>query len=112
MPYCEALADRVRIVLGPRPDIAEQKMFGGLAFLLRRKVGVGVIREELLVRVGTARYERALRHPHARVMDFTGRPMRGYVFVTPPGCLESSSVEGWVAQGLACVEQLLYRDDA
>jgi len=81
-------------------------MFGGLAFMLRGKICCGVIREELMVRVGPARYQENLRHPHARVMDFTGRPMRGYVFVSALGCEAVGSVEGWVHKGLEFTEGL------
>ena len=106
MPYNLALADRVRIALGPRSDLVEQKMFGGLAFMLGGKICCGVIREELVVRVGPHRYEEALANPDARVMDLTGRPMRGYVFVKAAGCASVVLVEPWILQGIRCVEDL------
>ena len=61
-------------------------MFGGLAVMVEGKMACGVIGEELMARVGPSRHAQALEHPHARPMDFTGRPMTGYVFIKPAGC--------------------------
>ena len=85
MPYNEELAGRVRSLLRGRADVTEKEMVGGLAFLLRGKMCVGVRRENLLVRVGPDRYEQAPGRSHARKMDSTGRPMRGWVYVDPRG---------------------------
>ena len=85
MSYDETLAERIRKALEHRRDVTEKKMFGGLAFLLEGSMFCGIVKDELMVRVGTARYEEALTEPHVRPMDFTGRPARGYVFVAPPG---------------------------
>lgn len=76
MPYDEALADRVRFVLpdGPDIDIAERKMFGGLAFMLKGHMFVGIVGEELMVRLAPADVQHALGRDHVREMDFTGRP--------------------------------------
>lgn len=86
MAYDEPLAERIRQALGARPDITEKKMFGGIAFLLDGKMFCGIVRDQLMVRVGPERYQEALGQPHAGPMDFTGRPMNGYVFVAPAGC--------------------------
>jgi TfoX/Sxy family transcriptional regulator of competence genes len=79
VPYDERLSERVRLALKPRRGISEKKMFGGLAFLLRGNMLCGVIDQDLLVRVGADAYEQALARPHAREMDFTGRPLKGVV---------------------------------
>jgi hypothetical protein len=76
MSYDEKLAQRVRKILAARSDVAEKKMFGGLAFMLRGRMFCGVIKEDLVVRVGPHQHEVALQQPHARPMDFTGRPRR------------------------------------
>ena len=99
MAYDEALADRVRRVLGPDEGIVEQKMFGGIAFMRNGKMFCGIVNDELMVRVGPERYADSLKKPHVRPMDFTGRPMNGYVFVGPAGCKTDSSVRPWVELG-------------
>lgn len=106
MAYDEALADRVRRVVGPRQDVTERKMFGGIAFLLDGKMFCGVVRGELMVRVGPAGYDAALARRHVRPMDFTGRPMNGYVFVSAEGCKTDASVAPWAEASLSFVAPL------
>ena len=95
--YDEALADRVRNLLAPQP-FTERKMFGGLAFLIGGNMACGIVRDELMVRTGPAAYAAALARPHARPMEFTGRPMRGMVFVGVEG-LKDAPLREWVALG-------------
>jgi TfoX/Sxy family transcriptional regulator of competence genes len=106
MPFDEALADRIRRAIGPRADVTEKKMFGGLAFLLDGKMFCGIVKDELMVRVGPERYEESLAKAHVRPMDFTGRPMNGYVFVGPSGCRTEKAVKAWVELGAAFVTTL------
>lgn len=106
MAFDEQLGDRIREILGPRADVTERRMFGGLAFLLDGKMFVGIVKDELMVRVGAEAHEAAIARRHARTMDFTGRPMVGYVFVAPPGCKSAALVGPWVAQALAHVATL------
>jgi len=106
MAYDEKLADRVRAIVGPRETVTEKKMFGGLAFLLNGKMFCGIAHEDLMVRVGPARYEQALAEAHVRPMDFTGRPMMGYVFVGPVGTRTASAVGRWVTESLDFVGTL------
>ncbi len=98
MAYDEKLADRVRKLLAKRKGFAEKKMFGGLCFLLKGKMLCGVLKEDLVVRVGPKRYEAALSRPHVRPMDFTGRPIKGFVFVGPLGCRTDNGLKKWVTQ--------------
>ena len=72
-------------------------MFGGLAFLLDQKMFVGILGSALMARVGPERHLDALAVPHVREMDFTGRPMKGYVFVDAPGLAEDKDLEAWVS---------------
>ncbi len=72
-------------MLSDRSGVREKKMFGGLAFLLRGNMCCGVVGDELMVRVGAESYEEALAHPYAREMDFTGTPMKGFVYVACEG---------------------------
>jgi len=98
--YDEKLAERVRRALTPREGLSEKRMFGGIAFMLRGNMACGIVKDELMVRVGPERYDDALARPHARPMDFTGRPMRGMVYVEPEGCRTDEGLKWWVEQGL------------
>jgi TfoX/Sxy family transcriptional regulator of competence genes len=95
----ESLAERVRRVLSDRVGVDERKMFGGLAFLLGGRMFCGIVKAELMVRVGPERYAEALALPHARPMDFTGRPMTGMVYVAAAG-LRGSALDRWVERGI------------
>ncbi len=79
MAYDEALANRIRGVLAQRDDVTERKMFGGIAFIIGSRMAAGVIHDDLMVRVGPDAHDDAIARPHVRSMDFTGRPMRGFV---------------------------------
>jgi TfoX/Sxy family transcriptional regulator of competence genes len=106
MAYDEKLADRICAALGPREDIEERKMFGGIAFLRAGRMFVGIIGDDLMVRVGPARYEECLAKPHARPMNFTGRPMKGYVYVAPAGRRTAASLRAWLGLGARFVATL------
>ena len=106
MGYDERLAERIRLAVAIRPDVAEKKMFGGLAFLNKGKMFCGIVKDELMVRVGPERYEESLREPHVRPMDFTGRPMKGYIFVESAGCRTDKEVRRWVEQGAEFIATL------
>jgi TfoX/Sxy family transcriptional regulator of competence genes len=79
--YDERLAARVRALLAGRSDVTERRMFGGPTFMVGGHMCCGVDGDELIVRLDSGREEEALARPHARPMDFTGRPMRGFVTV-------------------------------
>ncbi|MFD4242161.1 TfoX/Sxy family protein [Streptomyces sp. NPDC058525] len=100
MTYDEGLAERIREQLGERPGLTEKRMFGGLSFLLDGNMTVGVVGDELIARVGPDQSERALARPEARPMDFTGRPMRGWVTVGGSGLAEDSVLEYWITAAL------------
>lgn len=106
MPYNKDLAERVRAVLEPVDGVREQKMFGGVAFMVRDKMCVGVTNDDLMVRLGTEEHEAALKRPHARPMDFTGRPMKGFVFVGLEGLKTRRQLQVWVDRALAYRETL------
>ncbi|MSP60403.1 MAG: TfoX family protein [Myxococcales bacterium] len=96
MAYDQKLAARVRVVVAGREEVTEKEMFGGLAFLRGGKMFVGIMKEELMVRVGPDRHDEALARPHVRPMDFNGRPMKGYVFVPAGGFRTGPSLAAWV----------------
>jgi TfoX/Sxy family transcriptional regulator of competence genes len=105
MPYSEELAERIRQVLAGREGIREQKMFGGIAFLAPQGMFAGVVGDELMARPGPDKHDEAVGRPGARMMDFTGRPMRGMVFVSPEGCA-GDRLRAWVEEGYAFVQTL------
>jgi hypothetical protein len=105
MAIDEGLAQRIREALESEP-ITEKKMFGGLAFLSHGHMFVGIAKDALMVRVGPAAYAEALGRPHVREMDFTGRAMKGYVFVDPPGFDRDEDLAYWVLAGHSFVATL------
>lgn len=106
MAYDEGLAERLRDTLRGHKDIAEKKMFGGLAFMSRGYMFVGIVGDILMARVGPQDYESALARPHVRKMDFTGKPMKGYVYVDSQGFEEDNDLSAWVRQCRQFVQTL------
>jgi TfoX/Sxy family transcriptional regulator of competence genes len=100
MSFDEGLAQRIRELLDERADVSEKRMFGGVAFLVNGNMAAGVVKSELMVRVGPAAHAAALREPHARPMDFTKRPMKGFVFVAEAGIEEDAQLAVWVERGV------------
>ena len=106
MAFDEELADRIRALVHDRPDIAERKMFGGLAFLLRGHMCFGIVGSDLMVRVGADGYQGALAKTHVRPMDFTGRPLKGMVYVAPAGVRTKSALRSWIERGIVFSETM------
>ena len=106
MAYDEGLAERIRGVLNERPGVSEKRMFGGIAFLVKGHMSVGIVQDKLMVRVGPESYDRVLRERHARRMDFTGRPMRGFVYVVADGYETDADLQRWVDLGVSFVTSL------
>jgi len=100
MAYDEAVAKRVRSTLGKTQDVVEKKMFGGVAFMVRGNMCCGVIDDRLLLRVGPDGYEAAQSRPHVKPMDFTGRPMKGFVYVEPKGFASAGDLKAWIARAM------------
>ncbi|MEU6220286.1 TfoX/Sxy family protein [Streptomyces sp. NPDC047022] len=100
MAYDEGLAQRIRGRLGAQDHITEKRMFGGLSFLCHGNMAVGVVGDELIVRVGPASTEAALARPGARAFDFSGRPMRGWVTVAASALAEEAALLAWIEEGL------------
>lgn len=96
MAYDEGAAERVREIVHSRAGITERKMFGGLAFMSHRHMFIGVLGSTLIARIGPREYADALHKPHVREMDFTGKPMKGYVFVEPDGFESDAALKFWV----------------
>jgi len=104
--YDEDLANRVRKSLGGRTDVSERKMFSGIAFMVGGHMCCGVTGDDLMLRLGADGADAALEEPDARPMDFTGRPLSGFVYIAPSGTAQSRDLEGWVGQALDFVTTL------
>jgi len=96
MAYDEGVAERLREYFSGRNDISEKKMFGGVAFMHSGNMCVGVNDNCLMARVGPERYSEGLQRPHARQMDFTGKPLKGFIYVDPDGFAEDSDLAEWI----------------
>jgi len=107
MAYDEDLADRIRGLLGGERDLTEQRMFGGLAFLIGGNMSVAASgRGGLLVRVDPADTEGLLARPHAQPFEMRGRPMQGWLRVDPDGVRTKRQLEPWVRRGVAYARSL------
>lgn len=99
MPYDEKTAVRLRRALSKELAVGEIKMFGGLCFTLRGRMCVGLLGKDLVARVTPEVHVVALTEPHVRAMDFTGRPMKGFLFVAPPGYKSPAALRRWIRRG-------------
>lgn len=98
--YDEELAERVRAALGSVKGVTEIKMFGGLCYTIRGNMAVGITGDDLMVRMEAGLADAALSEPHARPMDFTGKPMKGFLYVGPEGVRTRKMLEKWVGRGV------------
>ena len=96
MAYDEGVAQRLREAMSELHNVIEKKMFGGIAFMVQGHMCCGVVGSDLMVRVGADGYEDALNQPYARKMDFTGRPMNGFVFVSENGFESDEDLSIWI----------------
>ena len=106
MAYDEALAGRVRPLLSATQGVVEKKMFGGLAFLVRGNMSVGIHGAELIVRIDPAETEGALAEPGTRIFDITGRPMKGWLLVSPRALGDQAGLTKWVRRGISYAQSL------
>jgi len=106
MAYDEKLAKRIRDCLIGQRGVDERKMFGGVAFMIHGHMCCGVADDELMVRVGPDAYDTALSRAHARPMDFTGRPLKGMVYVAREGVGNKRALQRWVDRGVEFVTSL------
>ena len=105
MKYNEKLANRIRESLLDFKKIEEKQMFGGLAFMLNGKMSVGVIKDEMICRIDPNLYETVLEKRGCREMDFTGRPLKGFVFISPEGTRGEEDLVYWIHLALAYNER-------
>ena len=106
MAYSDTLAERVRHLLSAERPVSERQMFGGLAFMVRGHMCCGIQGERLMARVGPELYNEALKWPHARPMDFTGKRIRGFLYVQPPGLKTAAQLRRWISASVAYVRSV------
>jgi hypothetical protein len=97
MPFDENLANRIRRILKKMEGVSEKKMFGGLCFLVNGNMAMGVVNNDLMLRVGPDSYEKMFDLPHVRKMDFTGKSLKGFIYVGGEGTGAEKDLKGWVS---------------
>jgi TfoX/Sxy family transcriptional regulator of competence genes len=102
MAYDEYLAERISRIMNDKKvaNVAPKKMMGGLTFMVNDKMCVGIVKDELMVRINPDEHETIIQRPSARTMDFTSKPMKGFIFVSPEGVDNEADLESWVQLAL------------
>src|SRR5215470_17944377 len=106
MAFDEALAERIRQQLSRRKNVEEKKMFGCICFFLNGNALAGVWKDRLIARLGPDEGEAALREPHVRQFDITGKPMRNWIAVEPGGVGDDDQLKDWIERALTFVKAL------
>lgn len=106
MAFDAGLAQRIRGYIGDRHGVTEKKMFGGIAFMLYGNMCVGIVDDKLMARVGTAAYDQLLKESQVTPMDFTGKPLKGYVYVHPDGLQADAQLARWIDRSIQFVATL------
>jgi TfoX/Sxy family transcriptional regulator of competence genes len=97
MAFDEKLNNRIREALSEVPKVEEKYMFGGTCYMVNGKMCVGVVKDEMMCRIDHAIYEEALEKTGCREMVFTGKPMKGYVFVNSEGMKTKKQFDYWIS---------------
>lgn len=100
MAYSQSLANRIREHFQELENVEEKEMMGGVCFMLNEKMCVGIIGDEMMCRIDPARYEEALGLTGCRGMDFTGRPMKGWVMVDDSGMRNGAEMSAWIQMAI------------
>ena len=106
MAYNEMLAERVWNLLQQKPGFEKKKMFGGIGFLVNGNMACGILNDDLIVRVGPDGYVDALKYPHAREFDTTGKVMKGWVMVSGLGYGSEKDISSWIEKGSSFARSL------
>jgi TfoX/Sxy family transcriptional regulator of competence genes len=96
MAYNQKLLERIRTLLSPRQDVVEKKMFGGVAFMVQGNMACGPHGDNLIVRIGDAAAAEAMREPHVKPMDFTGRVLKSFATIEAAGIKTDAQLRRWV----------------
>jgi TfoX/Sxy family transcriptional regulator of competence genes len=106
MAFSQVLAERLQRNLARRKNIEEKKMFGGVGFLLNGNMLVGVWKDSLIVRLGPDESDAALKEPHVKVFNITGKPMKGWVLVEAEGVADDDQLKAWIQRAVKFVKTL------
>jgi TfoX/Sxy family transcriptional regulator of competence genes len=106
MPYNQHLEDRIKNIIGKWQGVTSKKMFGGTAHLLNGNMLVGVYKDYLIVRLSEEQFVDALKHPSAKPMDITGKPMKGWLMVSEKGWTKDADLKNWIAEAKKFVKTL------
>ncbi|MFH1186279.1 MAG: TfoX/Sxy family protein [Chloroflexota bacterium] len=106
MAYNELLAERIQALLKGTRGLEEKKMFGGVGFLVNGNMAWGVHKDDLILRLGEQDFATALKTPHVRIFDMTGKPMKGWVLVSKQGYGSAKALQAWVRISLAFARSL------
>lgn len=106
MPYDKVLAERMRPMLLPRAGISEKNMFGGIAFLIHGNMCCGIWKNLLVIRLSVDEAAIELKKSHVRIMDITGKPMKGWLFVEPGGYKKGADLLSWVEKAFSFASSL------
>jgi len=107
MACSERLAERIRNYLNHRKGLEEKRMFGGLCFMLNGHMCCGVDKDCLMVRVLPDRYDTLLKKAHACEMDFTGKPLKGFLFISEVGYRTAAGLASWLDEAVECAKAKL-----
>ncbi len=105
MAYNEKLAERITALLRPKKGLEIKKMFGGICFMLKDKMIAGIVENKLMIRCVRDEYESLLKKPHAGEMTFTGKPMKGFLYVAPDGIKTDRQLQKWLDVGIEFVKK-------
>jgi len=101
MAYDENIAERIRERFAQLENVEEKPMMGGLTFMYNGKMCVGIIKDEMMCRIDPMEHDAALEKPGCRLMDFTSRPMKGYVLIDQAGMKNQKDFDYWIDLALA-----------
>lgn len=100
MAYDENLAARIRQTLARRKGVTERKMFGGIAFMLKGNMACGILRDQLMLRLGNTGVAKGLKQPYTEPMNFTGKTIKSMILVNPPGYEADAYLKEWLKRAL------------
>jgi hypothetical protein len=106
MPYDPGLAERLEEVLRGRPGFEQKKMFGGIGWLLNGNMCVGIYKEWLIARVGESAGAKLFKEKHAKPMDITGKPMKGWAMIAPEGITHDADLRRLIESAIAFVRSM------